>query len=273
METEIIILFCIIDDYLRANDYKDNVQSTMSTAEIMTIAVSAGLFFGGNHEKSRIFFIEHHYVHSMLSKSQFNRRLHTVPEYIWYQLQCILGQAFIQANDTQEYLVDSFPVAVCQNIRISRSKIYRAEKYRGYCASKREYFYGIRVHMVCTIKQEPIELIFAPGSIHDLMVFREFDLDLPEESKIYTDSANTDYEYEDMLQESAHLKLFAARKENSKRKRSPWVEFLIQHARKKVETSISRITSLFPKKIHAVTAKGFELKVFCFILAYSISLL
>lgn len=167
---------------------------------------------------------------------------------MWQQLQYILGQAFIQTNDSQEYLVDSFPVPVCQNIRISRSKIYRSEEYRGYCASKRQYFYGIRVHMVSTINQEPVELIFAPGSVHDVKVFRSFGLDLPEGSTICTDSANTDYEYEDLLQEAANIQLLAARKENSKRKREPWIEFLIQRARKKVETTFSRIAALFPKK-------------------------
>lgn len=273
METQIIILFCIIDDYLKASGCKDDIQVTMSTAEIMTVAVTAGMFFGGNYEKSRAFFKDHHYVRSMLSKSQFNRRLNEIPNFMWQQLQHILGQAFIETNDSHEYLADSFPVSVCQNIRISRSKIYRSKEYRGYCASKRQYFYGIRVHMVSTINQEPVELIFAPGSVHDVKIFRSFNLDLPKESTIYTDSANTDYEYEDILKEAANITLFAARKENSKRKREPYIEFLIQQARKKVETTFSRITALFPKKIHAVTAKGFELKIFCFILAYSFSLL
>jgi len=33
------------------------------------------------------------------------------------------------------------------------------------------------------------------------------------------------------------------------------------------------ITGLFPKRIHAVTPQGFELKVFLFVLAYSIYVL
>jgi hypothetical protein len=36
-----------------------------------------------------------------------------------------------------------------------------------------------------------------------------------------------------------------------------------------IETTNSLITKLFGKKIHAVTAKGFEMKVFLFILAHS----
>lgn len=51
METKIIILFCVIDDYLKAIKFKDDVQAKMSTTEIMTIAIAAGQFFGGNHAK------------------------------------------------------------------------------------------------------------------------------------------------------------------------------------------------------------------------------
>jgi hypothetical protein len=43
--------------------------------------------------------------------------------------------------------------------------------------------------------------------------------------------------------------------------------------RKRIETSFSQIVALFPKKIHAVTSGGFELKIVCFILAFAIQIL
>jgi spore coat polysaccharide biosynthesis predicted glycosyltransferase SpsG len=46
------------------------------------------------------------------------------------------------------YFIDSFPVSFCDNIRIKRSKLAKGERYRGYIASKRVYFYGLRVHIV-----------------------------------------------------------------------------------------------------------------------------
>ena len=76
-----------------------------------------------------------------------------------------------------------------------------------------------------------------------------------------------------MLSEAAEIKLFVARKSNSKRPHKPWINAWISHIRKKIETSFSQITQLFPKKIHAVISKGFELKIKCFILAYSMSFL
>ncbi len=47
----------------------------MSSAEIMTIAVSAGMFFSGNIEKACNFFFEYKYVNKKQSKSQFKRSM------------------------------------------------------------------------------------------------------------------------------------------------------------------------------------------------------
>jgi hypothetical protein len=48
----------------------------------------------------------------------------------------------------------------------------------------------------------------------------------------------------------------------------------VQHDyRKKIETVGSLIERMLPKSIHAVTAAGFELKIFLFVLAYSMNCL
>jgi Transposase DDE domain len=273
METEIIVIFCITDDYLKSINFKDDKQTKMPTAEIMTVAIVAAYYFGGNQEKARIFFYEHGYSKNTLSKSQFNRRLHAIDADVWECLQKTLAEVFKRENTSQEYVVDSFPVQVCHNIRISRARIYTEEKYRGYSASKRQYFFGLRVHMITTVSGKPIELVIAPGSFSDITVFREFDCDLPAGSTIYGDAIFNDYHWEDTLQEATDITLLAARKSNSKRPHSLWNEYLINRYRKIIETTFSTITNLFPKKIHAVTAKGFHLKVFCFTLSYSIACL
>ena len=63
------------------------------------------------------------------------------------------------------------------------------------------------------------------------------------------------------------------RKKNSKRSFAPFVEYIQQRMRKRIETSFGQIVELFPKKIHTVTAPGFELKIVCFILAFAIQVL
>ena len=47
-------------------------------------------------------------------------------------------------NTEAIYVIDKLPVSVCDNIRIRRSKIYSKEDFRGYQASKKRYFYGLK---------------------------------------------------------------------------------------------------------------------------------
>jgi hypothetical protein len=200
----------------------------------------------------------------------------------------VLAQAFKERNDPElrTYAVDSLPVPVCDNIRIRRCRIYplveqgrdddpepkKKKSFRGYIASKRRYFYGLRVHLVVTGRGEPVEFSLAAGSEADVTVFKELNLDLPEGSIICADKAYNDYDYEDLLEEvGLHLK--APRKKNSKRPLLAWEEFLGKPIRQYIETAFSRLTSFFPKKIHAVTPRGFELKIVWFLLAFSIQCL
>ena len=88
-------------------------------------------------------------------------------------------------------------------------------------------------------------------------------------SVVYADRAYCDYGVEDALQETG-ITLKPLRKKNSKRQYPPWEVYLQQAYRKRVETSNSLIEQLLPKSIHAVTAHGFELKLFLFIIASNI---
>jgi len=115
-----------------------------------------------------------------------------------------------------------------------------------------------------------VELVLAPGAQADVSVFKCLDLALPPASVIYADKAYTDYLGEDLLHEAADLSLIALRKQNAKRPREGWLRYLGQPTRKRIETAFSRITALFARSIHAVTPRGFELKVFLTALAFSI---
>lgn len=270
MEDEITTVYCLCEELLKAMNIQEDSQVRMNNAEIMTTALCASLFFSGNYERSREFLPEHGYVSYMLSKSRFNRRLLAIPETVWMTLFSALAELFKEANIDNEYAMDSFPVPVCDNIRISRCRIYNSEEYRGYIASKRRYFYGIRIHIVVTSSGEPVEFTLAPGCVNDCKVLKQFDLDLPSGANIYADKSYNDYEYEDLLKEAAGINLNPIRKKNSKRAVPAWSSFLRKRIRKRVETTGSQINALFPKSIHAVTDKGFELKVALFILAFSI---
>lgn len=72
----------------------------------------------------------------MLQKSRFNRRLHRLfmlMNDIFHQLGMILKEI----SEHTEYLLDSFPIPLCDNIRIFNVKLIHSEDFRGYIASKK----------------------------------------------------------------------------------------------------------------------------------------
>jgi len=271
MDYKIILVYCLCADLLKALQHKEDVQCKISDAEVMTAALVAALFFGGKQTLACAFLCEQKYIPRMISKSQFSRRLHRL-DYLFIALFRVLGESFKELNEESVYVIDSAPIAVCDNIRIKRNKIYGDEEHRGYQASKKRYFYGVKVHLLVTKDHQPVEFFLSPGAFSDTAALRQFDFDLPAGSQVFGDKAYTDYLVEDLLDE-AGIQLVTDRKKNSKRPMPPWLHFFLRQYRNQVETAGSMIERLLPKSIHAVTAKGFELKVILFVLASSINCL
>ncbi len=287
MDLTITTIYCVCEEFSKAMGLRDDPQSRLSTAEVMTIPLVAAAVFSGNIEKSRSFLSEYGYMRTMISKSRLNRRLHAIDSSVWGALFSLLAELFKgradgEADGGEEdgpcltYVVDSLPIPVCDNIRIKRCRIYpreeHGEAFRGYVASKRRYFYGLRVHLVVSQTGEPVEFTLAAASEPDVKVFKEMDLDLPATATIHADKGYTDYHYEDLLKEIG-VNFICQRKKNSKRPHSACTEFLAKPIRQYIETVFGELSRMFSRKIHAVTPRGFELKIVWFLLAFSIQCL
>jgi hypothetical protein len=266
----VIAIYCFIDDFYKQTGSYTDPKCKVSDAEILTTALVAARYFGGNHAVSRNYMWMHHGV-NMIHKGGFSRRLfHLEPQLV--ALYVALGQTLKELNISSEYLIDSFPVAVCHNIRIKNSKLLKGhEAYRGKCAAKREYFYGFRVQVITTADGIPVDYFIGAGAFVDITAFQSMNVDLPEGSTLYADSGYTLYELEELFEQCEGVKLQVARKGNSTRKHSPALDYTIPKMRKRVETTFSEITAWFPKKIHATTAKGFMLIIILLLFAVSLN--
>jgi hypothetical protein len=267
--TKSIILYCLVDDILKNLRHIEDIRRRMSDAEVITTVLMSMLLFGGNIEKSRRILKELNLIPDMISKSQLNRRLHELDDLI-LELFTYFADIFKKSSDSFRYIIDSFPVAVCDNIRISRSKLVKGEQYRGKIASKRRYFYGVKVQVVTTEGGIPVEIAFLPGSAHDSRAFDLMSFDLPPGSEIYADSAYTDYSVEDDMLIADEISLCPQRKKISTRQDVMPIRLFKSYLRKRIETSFSGINQYLPRKIHAVTFKGFLLKVFLFVFGFAL---
>ena len=262
-------LYCITDDLLKAVGHRDDARRELTDAEVITAALVAAFNFGGNIERSRRFLRETGLMPRMLSRSRLNRRLHRVAGLV-HTLFHQLGAALKELSPSARYLLDSFPVAVCDNMRISRCRMVADEEFRGYIASKRRYFYGVRVQVVTTEEGVPVELAFLPGAASDVRGLGVLPLELPPGSQLFMDSGYTDYAAEDADFEVDRVEFAPSRKSNSKRGDDSRRSYYKQLMRKRIETVFSQITALFPRHIHAVTLDGFLLKVSLFVIAFAL---
>lgn len=271
MLDQITTMYCLCDDLLKAQGHRDHSLCRMTDAEVMTTALTASRFFGGCIENARAYLFDHALVPMMLSKSRLCRRIHDL-QHSFAHLFDTLAQAFKQSAPQADYALDTMPVPALENARIPRARLYRDACFRGYQASKRRFFFGLKLHMVVDAHGRPVEAMLTPGSVSDVRGLYGLPLDLPQGSTLIGDKGYNDAVAETLLREEG-IALLPLRRSNMKQQHEPVLRRWLRWQRKVVETAFSGIAALMPRSIHAVTPAGFEIKTFLFVLAYAISLL
>ncbi|MBA3723222.1 MAG: IS982 family transposase [Parachlamydiaceae bacterium] len=267
---KIISIFCLIDDLFIGINHKDDSRRNVSDSEIAVTAIVSAIYFGGNQYHAIHLMKSMGFVPKMVDKSRFNRRLHAIGRLL-YDLFAQVGHYLKQMRCEMHYIIDSFPVAVCDNIRIMKSKLIKGNKWRGYTASMKRFFYGVKVQLLTTGTGIPVAFFFTPGKQADVKALAKIIRELPPEACVYGDSAYTDYKKEDDLFANDLIFMKIQRKSNSKRKDTKQQIQEKLKMRKRVETSISDIKKLFPRTIHAVTLNGFLIKLILFVFGLQIN--
>lgn len=272
-----IFIYYVVDEYLKNCDHHKETKPSasnscpkLSDAEICFIFIMSFSSYGGNYLRTMSSLYNAGYIKNKLSKGQFSARIYKLQPII-FEIYTLFGTISKEIN--KKYALDTFPIALCDNIRIKRSKIIKGEAYRGYNSSKKEYFYGFKVHVITALDGTVTEFEFSPGSIGDVDGYNLLNFDLPTGSELFMDKAYNFYQREDELREIAQITPKVIRKINSKKADNTYEANKIKQAeRRHVETDISLITRLFPRKIHVTNVDGFFLKMLGFFLAYNMNI-
>ena len=99
MDDQIITIYVLCDETLRALGHREDAQCQVSDAEIMTMALVSAQFFHGNFETGCSALQIIGYMPRRLSRSQFNRRLHRLHQR-FAQLFALLSQVWKQQLST-----------------------------------------------------------------------------------------------------------------------------------------------------------------------------
>jgi hypothetical protein len=79
--------------------------------------------------------------------------------------QCIMALLF--PKNEVIHVIDGVPMPVCRPVRASRYRSLREFCAWGYCASKKEHYYGMRGHAVMNVKGYIVDFINTPANVDE----------------------------------------------------------------------------------------------------------
>lgn len=161
-ENSLITLYCIVDDFIHrfletSAGKKNLVRGFDRTADLKTFHKNAE-----NHYKP--------YFPALTNYENFIKASNSSAGFIaaFVQYQLFLNR--MRCPDSVFY-VDSTPVSVCENRYISSHKVAKGVASRG--KSTKGWFYGFKLHGVCTDDGTLVRLCFRPGREHDSRAFAD----------------------------------------------------------------------------------------------------
>lgn len=167
------VSFVIIDDIYQSitpekiRNRRNIDQAILSDSEIITIAI-LGELFTIDSENAWYKFVKKNFrslFPKLCDRSRFNRtrrNLHSVIEEMRKQLVC-----FFKSNQPDYRIIDSLPIPVCKFGRAHFHKTFKPLASYGYCASKKETYYGFKLHALTTFEGFITDILLTKASVDD----------------------------------------------------------------------------------------------------------
>jgi hypothetical protein len=259
----IITAFVLIDTVLDRFNHRSHVLAQVPDSEIVLVAVIAAKYFQNHQERALCIVRALGYLSGKIEISRFNRRLHALSAWLGF-LAITLGELFLHGD---VFVIDSAPIPVCRRVRARRCRKVRGREYCGYCAAKKEKFFGWRLHLICTPTGVPVSFSLVPGGFHDLTPIHELAYVLPKGARLFGDKAYNAAEDEATILAETGVRLIPIRKANMAPHEWFVDELELREYRHTIETVNSQLEKMGVERLYARTNVGLELKVHASLIA------
>jgi hypothetical protein len=162
IETLATALYVKIDDLLLAEPYlapwrpDGCTPATLSDAEVLAMAVMSALL-GFRSERRWLRYASAHLTGlfpRQIGQSGWNKRLRKMTALLMVAIRRLGMDTTLWTDDV--WVVDSTPVQCgCSRETVTRSDVAGWAQY-GYCASHSRWFWGLRLHLACTLHGLPV---------------------------------------------------------------------------------------------------------------------
>lgn len=199
--------------HLLAQRLSNNDQPTFTDEEVLTI------YLFGIVKKHRTIRDIYDYTKDHLgdwfpqlpSYGGYVQRLNRLSEVFPRLIEQVLEDFAPEGVLEQVRLVDSMPVILARNSRSSTAKVAPELANKGYCASKKMYFYGVKVHLLALRRPGTLPLPdyigLSPGADNDLSVLRRI-LPRLRDCELYGDKIYADAELVERLLREQNVRLY-----------------------------------------------------------------
>ena len=131
--------------------YRAGRKDKMSDLEVVALSLTAE-FMSIDSENSLFNQLKNGQISNLIERSQFNKRRRKLFLFS-EQVRAKLASYFLEFEDY--FIVDSMPLEICKFSRHNRIKICKEEfetaPSKGFCASQNNWFYGYKLHGVCSV--------------------------------------------------------------------------------------------------------------------------
>lgn len=200
------------------------------------------------------------YLDDLIERSVYNRRKRKLFSLI-ERIRQNLASLF---NEYEDYfVVDSMPLEICKNARANRSSICKEQEYcypdKGFCASQNIYYYGYKLHGVCSLSGVFESVDITPASVHDIQYLKDIEIQLSD-CVLLADKGYLSAQYQLNLFETANINLQTPKRKNQKDyKQQPYI---FRKSRKRIETLFAQLCDQFMiRRNYAKSFEGFKTRI------------
>ena len=232
------------------------------TAECLSIDSENYLFSKLNKEYL-------HEFENLISRRQYNDRRKLLFEKTESVRKSLSERLNRQAD---VFAIDSMPLEICKISREQRNKMGKESEHhapdKGYCASQKKYFYGYKLHSVCSAAGVIESLDLTKASVHDVHYLKDVK-ELFSNCIITGDKGYIGRQHQINLFETAGIQLEVPLRNNQKEQKP--VIRILKKVRKRIETVFSQLCDQFMiQRNYAKSFTGFKSRILAKVTGFTI---
>ncbi len=206
---------------------------------------------------------------NLISRRQYNDRRKLLFEKTEYVRKLMAERLNKQAD---VFAIDSMPLEICKISREQRNKMGKESLHhspdKGYCASQMKYFYGYKLHSVCSAAGVIQSLDLTKASVHDVHYLKDVK-ELFSNCIITGDKGYIGRQHQINLFETASIQLEVPLRNNQKEQKP--VIRILKKVRKRIETVFSQLCDQFMiQRNYAKSFTGFKSRILAKVTALTI---